>query len=561
MDQSAETALLCLRAVDPGTTPKAVYPLEGGSITVGRHPSNDIHIPVESVSRFHARIENQGGRLTVVDLSSSNGTYVDGERITSAVLEPHRRVAFGNVVFSCEPVRGEPKGTTAARLKTPVEIVGGDKRQSSFILEAEAGKRDTSSTGRFTALPAGRKELAKAYRRLSALYRLNDVLHSAPEEAQVLERFMNLLFDVVQADRGAILLRDDPEGELKIRAVRMRDPADQNKPMAISQTIIDRCMQERVAVLSQDAAADQRFKGSESILLHEIRSTIAVPLVSQNAILGILHLDTRESVRAFNDDDLNFVTSLADELALFLDHRRMAEENQRSKEMAAVGAVITDLAHSIKNILLLSEGSVKLVDRLIDEGDMERLRQTWGVTQKTFARISTMVKEMLDYSRAVEVRKSPCNLNQIVRETCESFKQDFESKGVTVRARLDRRIEDALLDDKGLERCLVNLLVNACEAIKHDKGEITVTTHLNPSQDRVLVVEDNGQGIPADMLDRLFFPQFSTKGGEGTGLGLAMVKKWVTAVGGTIRVHSTEGESTRFVITLPREQTTVAPAD
>lgn len=560
MDQPAGTPALCLRPVEPGAAPKARYVLRGNTMTVGRHPSNDINIPVESVSRFHARIETQGDRLVVVDLNSSNGTYIDGKRVETAVLEPDHKLAFGNVAFFCERERAEA-GASERHLDTPVKIVDGDSRQSNLIFQAEAGKRDTTPIAKLTEIPTDRGEMAKAYRRLAALYRLSDVLHSNPEESQLLQSFIDLIFDVVQADRCAILLREGPESDLKIRAARTRDPADQDRPMAISQTIIERCMQERIAILSQDAAADQRFKGSESVLLHEIRSTIVVPLVSQIAILGILHLDTRESVHAFNDDDLNFVTSLADELALFLDHRRMAEENLRNQEMAAIGTVITDLAHGIKNILLLSEGGVKLVDRLIDEGDMERLRQTWHVTQKSFSRISTMVKEMLDYSRAVEVRKTPCNLNQVVRETCEGFKEDFESKGVTVKARLDRRIEEALLDRKGLERCLVNLLVNACEAIEHGRGEITVTTQLNPSQDLVVMVEDNGEGIPSGKLSRVFYPRFTTKGKEGTGLGLAMTKKWITAVGGAIRVHSTEGEGTRFVITLPREATTVAIED
>ncbi|KPL09197.1 hypothetical protein AMJ85_07045 [candidate division BRC1 bacterium SM23_51] len=561
MDGIAKTPAICLRLVQPVEGLEPAHPLGGTTTTVGRHPSNDISIPVESVSRFHARIEQQGDQVLVVDLNSSNGTYVDGTRIEKGYLKPGHTVIFGNVEFRCESTEPEAEVVEDQFLKTPVRFVEAENKQSRLITEAEAGKRETAPLGAFIEVPTDRDTLAKAYRKLAALYRLSDILHAAPEEQQLLESFMDLIFEVVPADRGVILMRDDPDGGLEIRVSRSREPSDESGPIALSGTIIDRCMQERVAVLSQDATTDERFKAAQSVLLHDIRSTIVVPLVSESAILGVLHLDTRECVHAFTDDDLSFVTSLADDLALFLDHRRISAENQRNQEMAAVGAVITDLAHSIKNVLLLAEGGIQLMDRLIEEGDLERIGQSWQLTQKGLGRISTMVKEMLDYSRAVKVKKTKSNLNDVVRETCQSFQTEFENKGIALNLHLDPKLENAWLDVKGLERSLVNVLVNAREAINHDHGEITVATQMRPSRDLVLSIEDNGVGIPVAKLARIFFPLFSTKGGQGTGLGLSMIKKWVTAIGGTVNVHSTEGKGTRFVITLPREATGVGEDD
>ncbi|MCX8038621.1 MAG: FHA domain-containing protein [Candidatus Sumerlaeia bacterium] len=464
----ANSVRLCLRPLQaiPGLQP--VYPLESAALTIGRHPSNHICVPVEAVSRYHARIEKQGDRWVVVDLGSSNGTFIRGQRIEQAALEPGLTVQFGNVEFRCEGL--EAAAGDEYGLKTPVEFVAGDRHQSHFILQAEAGRRE-AIPGKIIEVPPDPEALVKAYRRLAVLYKLSDLLRSAPEEPQLLECFMDLIFQVVPADRGVILMRAAPDEELQIRVARTREHAQPKTPIAVSRTIIDKCMEERLAILSQDAVSDARFKASESIVLHDIRSTMVVPLVSGNAILGVIHLDTRESVRAFNDDDLHFVTSLADDLALYLDHRRVLEESVRNQEMAAVGEVITDLAHNIKNVLLLAEGSIKLMDRLIDSGDLARVRENWTLTQRTLARISTMVKEMLDYSRAPQIVKTQCNLNTLVREQCHSYRSEFEKKGIKVKLRLDRRIEDCMLDAHGLERALLNLLVNACEAIQHDHGE------------------------------------------------------------------------------------------
>jgi signal transduction histidine kinase len=558
MSETEQTQTLVLRPLQMMDGLQEFYPLSGEKITIGRHPTNDINIPVESVSRFHARIEKQGDRTALIDQDSSNGTYVNGKRIQTADLEIGQTVTFGNVQFRYELAESAAASSGERFAKTPVEFVSANQKQSHLIMQAEAGKRETVPLDKFIQVPADRESLVKAYRKLAVLYKLSDVLRSAPEEQQLLECFVDLVFEIVPADRAVILMREGPDEDLQIRVARSREAPDQSGSIAISRTIIDRCIAERLAILSQDAMSDERFKGAESVVLHDIRSTMVVPLVGQRGILGVLHLDTRESVHAFNDDDLNFVTSLANDLALFLDHRRISEENLRNQEMAAVGEVITDLAHNIKNILLLAEGGIKLMDRLIDEGDLPRVQQTWDLTQKTLGRISTMVKEMLDFARAPHVAKVQANLNTLVRETCESYKTEFENKGIRVKLRLDRRVGDTMLDAEGLDRALVNLLLNACEAIRHDHGEIIVTTLVNPNRDLSLIVEDNGSGIPAAKLSRVFFPMFTTKGEGGAGLGLAMVKKWVSAVGGTIRAYSTEGAGARFVITLPYEAVPVA---
>lgn len=545
---------LVFRAVRPPVGVKDEYPVAGDTVTVGRHPSNDLNVPADSVSRFHARIAKQDGEFVVTDLESSNGTFYDDQRVKSARLEPGHKVMFGNVEFEIglDDTRRDPRGIEERLLETPVHFVGSDRKRSRLIFEAQVGRRDTTPIQQFVKGPLDREELDKAYKQLATLYKLSDILRSMPEEQSLLESFLDLVFEVMPADRGVVLLRETPEDEVVPRVSRSRQLTDGDKPIAMSQTIIDRCMDEKIAILSQDALSDQRFKAADSVLLHDIRSTIVVPLISHGDILGIIHLDTRESAQAFDDDDLHFVTNLADDLALYLGHNRALEEIRRNQEMAAVGNVITDLAHNIKNILLLAEGGIKLMDRLIDSGDLDKVQQNWELTQKTLGRISTMVKQMLDYTRAPQINLKSGNVNRIIRETCESYKTEFEDKGIAVKLRLDKRVEDGTLDIEGLERCLVNLLVNACEAIQHDNGEIIVTSVVRPT-DWVVSIGDNGEGIEPDKLSRIFYPRFSTKGEKGTGLGLAWVKKWTTAIGGSVHAKSVVHEGTRFAVIIPRE--------
>ncbi|MBI4678765.1 MAG: FHA domain-containing protein [Elusimicrobia bacterium] len=544
----------CLRPIKPSAGLKDSYPLMGRTIAVGRHPFNDIVIQDESVSRFHARLAPQDDGLQVTDLNSRNGTYLEQERVETARVGPGQAVAFGNIAFRCEPLAVPSSSGEEVPDKYPIRLVIRDHAQRP-LLEADARRGVAVTLAELLAAPSERETASGPLRRLATLYRLTTILRCAPDESRLLEDCLGLVFDAVPADRGVILLRDGPDGELRPRAARSRGPGFSPGPIAVSRTIIDRCMRERVAIVSEDATSDERFKASHSVQLHEIRSTMVVPLAAPTAILGVLCLDTRQLVQAFSQDDLHFTATLAGDIALFLDRQRMSEESLRVGEMAAVGEVITDLAHNVKNILQVSESAASLMDLYVRSGDLDSLRKTWPKMERTLDLISSLVKEVLDYSRAPSINRTRCGLNGLIARVCENVKPEFEAKGIALRLRLDDRIGDLNLDACGLERALLNLLVNARDAVTHDRGEIAVATGSGPGGDVVMSVEDNGEGIPADRLPRLFLPRFSTKGEQGTGLGLAMVKKWTSAVGATIQVHSVVGEGTRFVLAFPREMT------
>ena len=111
-----------------------------------------------------------------------------------------------------------------------------------------------------------------------------------------------------------------------------------------------------------------------------------------------------------------------------------------------------------------------------------------------------------------------------------------------------------LIDAKGLEKCLLNLITNSCEAITHQHGKIVISTQLTFEKALVIKFRDNGAGIPPDRIHKIFYPFFTTKGIRGTGIGLAMIKKFIDDMGGKITVESTEEEGTTFTITFNPEK-------
>ncbi len=147
-------------------------------------------------------------------------------------------------------------------------------------------------------------------------------------------------------------------------------------------------------------------------------------------------------------------------------------------------------------------------------------------------------------------RKAPCNLSGLVRDGLLFLESRCVREGISLVRRLEERLPEITADASQLHQVLVNLVVNAIQAMPHG-GTLTIETRAEG--DRILLtVEDTGVGMTDEVLKQLFLPFFTTKDiGQGTGLGLSVVHGIVSSHGGTIRVESKPGRGSRFVVTLP----------
>ncbi len=531
---------------------KPEYRLDRFPATIGRHRSNDIELPFDSVSRYHARIELQDSQLKAVDLRSSNGTFVNGKRVQIAPVVDQDVLKFGSIEFiisrPADAGHKEPERDVAS--ETMVHFVSEDKEVVQSVIEADIPE-DTSRISSIEYEITDREQFKRARERLVTFYRLQEILRSTTDEANILRRVLNLLFQVLPVDRGAVLMRDSQDSTVfNPVATQVRDGQSNEESIGISKTILTKCLNDNVAVLTQDATADDRFNASESIMMHRIRSAMCAPLVSYHHVFGFIHLDTSNAIRAFNKDDLTFLANLGTEVAIHLHNIRMLSDKIRTERMAAIGQTITGMAHNIKNVLLLSQGGMELMAKRLDEKSYDSLEETWNLVKRGIDRINHMVKDMLDYSRARVVEKTRCQVNDLLTEIKETFAEEMGKRGVTVELQLDPQAPPVMIDVDGLDKAVVNLLINAAEACPEGCGRIILRTRHLPSGYLQVDVADNAGGIPAEILPRIFTPFFTTKGAKGSGLGLAMTKKFVEDMGGRIEIQTQEGEGTTFTITI-----------
>ena len=227
------------------------------------------------------------------------------------------------------------------------------------------------------------------------------------------------------------------------------------------------------------------------------------------------------------------------------------------KKLADLGAVAAGLAHEIRNPLnslyinsqLLEEMLAELPDRDVPQKDelLSLARANLKVTQ----RLSDSLSAFLRFARPPSVELSPVDLNRVVAETLRFLEVDFTYRGIDVSARYHPAPLPLLADERQLKQALLNILLNAEEAMDKEERAIRVVTGVRAGLPFVRI-QDNGRGIPrADR--RHIFRLFFTTRKNGSGLGLPIVRQIVQQHGGAVSVRSREGRGTSVTITLPYE--------
>jgi PAS domain S-box-containing protein len=246
-------------------------------------------------------------------------------------------------------------------------------------------------------------------------------------------------------------------------------------------------------------------------------------------------------------------------VAFFQDLReikRLERELLGAERLAAIGQTVAGMAHCVKNILHGFKGGSYILNTGIEKGNPEKLKAGWEMVQRNIGRTSALVQDLLSYSKEREPEPEPCQLNQIVTDVCELMQAMAEEHAVEINKQLDPNIGEVVLDPRSLHRSLMNLVSNAIDACRDDDAPgkdhvVTVTSAMEGDGWIKFSVQDNGSGMTDDVKDKLFSSFFSTKGAQGTGLGLLVTRKLVEEHHGSISVDSQWGQGTTFTIRLP----------
>ncbi len=236
--------------------------------------------------------------------------------------------------------------------------------------------------------------------------------------------------------------------------------------------------------------------------------------------------------------------------------KSLEKEKLDAERLAAVGQTVAGLAHSVKNILMGLEGGMYMVDSGLKRQDQDRIAEGWEVLERNFAKTTSLVKDFLSFAKGRLPHVQWANPNDLVQEIVDLYAESAKQLGITLTANLAESMKPVPLDPDGIHTCLTNLVSNAIDAcqmseVRGDRVEITAR---ETKSSVIIEVTDNGTGIEYDIKKKIFTTFFTTKGGEGTGLGLLTTRKIVQEHGGYIAVESEPGAGSTFRMEFPRKR-------
>src|SRR5437773_2048823 len=316
--------------------------------TIGRAPDNQIILDDPRASRHHAHIRSgEDGSFIVVDgvlvngelRRSANKVYVNGDQKFEHPLKDGDRITIGASTIRFE----QPKEERTADLSFDDKPLGHTQLLMSAkdVLTTVLRQSDPGISGGAVA-PRGDKVLESLQRKaniLSEIYEMSKALGAGFDLDRIFKMATDIIFRSTPADRVVALLSDGlvteqnaDNAKLFPIATRARDEKLEAhaRKMTIGRTITRKVMKDRVALLSQDAAADEQFAGVDSIVSQGVRSTICAPLLTESGVHGALYADRLDPFSAFKPDDLELVSAVAAQTAIAVEnvraHERLARE-------------------------------------------------------------------------------------------------------------------------------------------------------------------------------------------------------------------------------------------
>jgi Nif-specific regulatory protein len=315
----------------------SIIPLSEGEVTIGREASNGIAIVDPSVSRKHCELSAQDGRFRVRDLDSRNGTLVNGAAIEQRDLQHGDEIAAGDSSFlflledadeDLTPSAGrvefeDAQATAETTIIHPRDVV---------YLQPDRLVRELPATSHVA-------------RNLNALLKISRIVHAIRDLNDLQGQLLDLIFEVVPAGRGAILLADREGHEFNSMFARMRQTG-QSQLVKVSRTVARQVLEQGIAMLGSDVPGSSELRDVESLAASQVRSLLCVPLTVFQRVIGCIYLDSDSLGSRLTEEHLQLVTAIAGISAVALENARrlqwLEQENERltveiSQERSLVG--------------------------------------------------------------------------------------------------------------------------------------------------------------------------------------------------------------------------------
>ncbi len=391
---------------------------------------------------------------------------------------------------------------------------------------------------------------------LHSLIKLCNLMVSTLSKDELINSIIKASTKILKVESSAIILLSENKEELIFCFVSGKKSKKLKEiKLKYGEGVVGDVIDKDMYAIVNDTENDKRFcKRVDSKTGKITYNILCVPMKIKNKVIGALEVVNKLSKSDFNQYDLNICQAIANLSSVALERALLYDENIKNARLAGIGQAISGIAHCVKNILNGLKGGEYMVNRGMEKDDKKIITDGWNMVEKNIKKISTLVLDMLYYSKEREPEYEKVDINMILNEVKELFEIEANKLNISIEIISDKKIKIVEVDPKGIFRCLVNLVGNAIDACAEKGGKVTMESKFYNKKYFKLTVKDTGQGMDKKTLANLFSKFFSTKGSKGTGLGLPVTAKIIKEHKGEIEVNSSLGIGTIFSIMLPINQ-------
>ncbi|HXM47015.1 MAG TPA: sigma 54-interacting transcriptional regulator [Pyrinomonadaceae bacterium] len=309
-----------------GSLKGSTFPLEEDQISIGRESASSISLSHSSVSRRHCLIERNAGDFVIRDLDSFNGTFVNGVPVKEQTLMHADQIKVGSIALLFLTEDSEHLSSDRLVHLDDWNLITQSTRQVSpgvLLHQTEQALQ--------------KAEHERVARDLGALCKIGSRINLLRHTKELQHEILTSIFEVVPVDRGAILLG---QKENEFSSLYALDRENENKPIHISRTVVDKVLTEGVAILSNDIRTSETLSTARSLIMAQITSLMCAPLILFEKIVGAIYLDTSDPTIQFDESHLQLLASIAGIAAVSLENARETEwlegENSRLRSTLAI---------------------------------------------------------------------------------------------------------------------------------------------------------------------------------------------------------------------------------
>ena len=418
--------------------------------------------------------------------------------------------------------------------------------------------------------PVGEMQGPVAAARFSAsLLEICQAIGSSLELRAILDTILGLCMAEMRAQEGSILLLNENDDRLEMLAAcglpeEIISKGYIPRKGSIAEWVIEK---DRPLILNESPKSERDTQGDHFEALdnrRQIVSSMCVPLRARGRVLGTVNLNrTDRNSQPFGEDNRDSMVIMAAQAAIAIENSRLHEANLKSERLAAIGQTVAGISHCIKNMLTGVRGGLSLMELAGQSRDWDLSDRGFDILRRNLDRLSSLVLDMLDYSKERTPMKMLTGLGEMFEEMRGSIDGEAKQKEIEIEIELAEDARKVQIDAQQIYRCMLNLVHNAMDATPTG-GKVRIQTErstsravlrrLNaPKAEAVIIIRigDTGTGIDAENRTVIFEPFFSTKGSRGTGLGLACTRKVILEHGGAIELETSAPDPAVFAIYLP----------